>query len=174
MVKCKEIKTSREATQILNDFGHRGYRTWEDLDAWVVATVPNSTSNTVEKVSLQTWEAIVVANELNGYYDALKAALPAEPAKPTYTRGPWNAQGVHVSAPDGSDICHTGGTRFNKQGTPQPEESVCNARLIAAAPDLLEAAIAMLESIGRSPVEVNRVKANIKAAIDKAVEDHDE
>ena len=51
-----------------------------------------------------------------------------------YTPGPWEQRTLMVVASDGSQICHTGGTRY-RGPTPQPHESEANACLIAAAPD---------------------------------------
>ena len=58
----------------------------------------------------------------------------------SFTSGPWRATTgvlVRVVSPDGSIICgvHKQG-RFT--GEHDPEETIANARLIAAAPDLLE------------------------------------
>lgn len=59
----------------------------------------------------------------------------------TYTPGPWRQQILIVQDERGGQIAHC--TRW-EGATPYPEVAEANARLIAAAPDLLAAARAAL------------------------------
>ena len=70
-----------------------------------------------------------------------------------YTPGPWNANftrfsgwvvGFHITDPKHGSlrpICEA----YDKTGAMNPDEIAANARLIAAAPELLEACLAMIE-----------------------------
>lgn len=59
-----------------------------------------------------------------------------------HTPGPWIAVGGYVENPDDSkaDICSCEPADFGQRGLHRTVEEICaNARLIAAAPELLEA-----------------------------------
>ena len=70
-----------------------------------------------------------------------------------YTPGPWNANftrfsrwvvGFHITDPEHGSlrpICEA----YDKMGTMNPNEIAANARLIAAAPELLEALQALMD-----------------------------
>ena len=81
-----------------------------------------------------------------------------------HTPGPWHVEdGQSIYAKDGACVrliakCHAG----------HREERDANARLIAAAPDLLYAANWALERLEEIHGESNPVVAQLRAAIDKA------
>lgn len=61
--------------------------------------------------------------------------------KTQYTPAPWqvdNKAAGHVRTPDGRGIANTMGYSNNSDGGKSYEENKANARLIAAAPELLE------------------------------------
>jgi len=80
----------------------------------------------------------------------------------THTPGPWKArirrQGSHVTGPDGFSVAHVG--------------TDANARLIAAAPDLLEACrlacLVMAKGNGLSYADRREAHEAVIAAIHKA------
>ena len=58
------------------------------------------------------------------------------PVTVSHTRGPWSADGYHIRAVDG--IARVATVAHDQQGLRRGHElSIANARLIAAAPDLL-------------------------------------
>jgi len=86
-----------------------------------------------------------------------------------YTPGPWKAfpSGIYGTNRDGVCVC----TRHKQAG----DEWNANARLIAAAPDLLEALVdveewlaAYVSGVG---AEWDEMRANIRAAITKATKE---
>ena len=73
----------------------------------------------------------------------------------THTSGPWNTTGApQVWAADGSKVAHT--------------SNDANARLIAAAPELLEACLQAVRALPNKPNYVWLVKEMARAAIAKA------
>lgn len=71
-----------------------------------------------------------------------------------HTSGPWivdHEEAVYVRAPSGGTICIMGWLEGRHTGPRRsPEEIAANARLIAAAPDLLEAAQRVLARGGHA------------------------
>ena len=71
------------------------------------------------------------------------------PDRPRHTLGPWRVDprvSTHIETDDGRGICSTGG--YNSTREPADEihaENEANARLIAAAPDLLGPARSIVE-----------------------------
>jgi hypothetical protein len=96
-----------------------------------------------------------------------------------YTRGPWTQHGSLIVkfGVDGRVICEMSEPRELRYighiplrlGSPDRNEQMANARLMSAAPDLLEAAIGL--SNARTPAEVEAAYAVMAAAIAKATED---
>jgi hypothetical protein len=88
----------------------------------------------------------------------------------TFSPGPWKADCFLVTSQDGKPVCHTGGTRYLGV-TPQPNEAEANAQLIAAAPELLASAKAVLAQYG-PPADYDEPVAqlwrDLQAAIAKA------
>lgn len=89
------------------------------------------------------------------------------------TPGPWKWD-CGVIPPDGpgryADIYIDGGekiiARFNEFLEVAPEEGCANARLIAAAPELLEALAEMVELFhGYQGMELNRARAALARAL---------
>jgi len=86
-----------------------------------------------------------------------------------HTPGPWYAIGrmVEVGDDDHADICSTNPDLFGQgHRAPPIEEQQANARLIAAAPDLLEALEAMVEHFAtptseRSAASYGKTKAQV-------------
>ncbi len=73
-----------------------------------------------------------------------------------HTKGPWSISAgrtlEHIIGSDGHGICSVGTTPISKDATPQERIAYCaramaDARLIAAAPDLLEAAKVVLAGL---------------------------
>lgn len=79
-----------------------------------------------------------------------------------HTPGPWTAteRGEFVNAPNGRDICHIYGQRTLG-------EDKANARLIAAAPDLL-AALQALAIVAESVAHLRGLEREILPATDAA------
>jgi hypothetical protein len=69
-----------------------------------------------------------------------------------HTPGPWFAVGyqVEIESDTVADICTTNATLFGQGGLHDDARAMANARLIAAAPDMLE----MLE-VARDSLEVS-------------------
>lgn len=86
----------------------------------------------------------------------------------SHTPGPWHvSQDTNVDAGD----VHTDGVRVAKCWTstfaPPPLEAAANARLIAAAPDLLEACKTIVQ-LGKSRYHDLGIDKMVEAAIAKA------
>lgn len=88
--------------------------------------------------------------------------------KTTHTPGPWEVRDLTPAFPDCLDITHNGITlaTIKREGIFSEDE---NARLIAAAPDLLEAAHDARKRLARclKLSDDVRDKDNIKAHIDE-------
>jgi hypothetical protein len=78
-----------------------------------------------------------------------------------HTPAPWNYDGRIVTASDGDILFNVGRTN---------EEYQANAKLIAAAPELLEALVAMVEVFEPLANENNIRIDNVKRIIKKATE----
>jgi hypothetical protein len=71
--------------------------------------------------------------------------------RPTHTPGPWNtdfaSEAMGVRSADGSRLCTINWLRgpFGRLGRIDPSEGEANARLIAAAPDFRQGALAFVE-----------------------------
>lgn len=82
-----------------------------------------------------------------------------EKTKPTHTKGPWTIDSEDTQDPDimggGCWIatCHSG-----------YDSDVADARLIAAAPDLLEAAKYVIEYMGSKSTNLDPLRAAIRKA----------
>jgi hypothetical protein len=88
-----------------------------------------------------------------------------------WTPGPWQAHSLMVSEADkpigrGHDICHCGlGMRPNRE----VGQSDANAQLIAAAPELFEALVAIVRSVDLNQAVVNGfLQIDARAALAKA------
>src|ERR1700743_1995785 len=69
-----------------------------------------------------------------------------QPTKSAHTPGPWSADGLTIYAPNGYRVCRLTEPHKNERGKERAEGNeyrAANARLIAAAPDLLAACIAL-------------------------------
>jgi hypothetical protein len=95
-----------------------------------------------------------------------------------FTQGPWNIF-PHTNGSLGCTIAFEGrDTGFTSTDicVVMPEDdngaairvADANARLIAAAPDLLEALLGMLDAEGREPMTAKQARINARAAIAKA------
>ena len=90
----------------------------------------------------------------------------------SHTPGPWSAVSCRVgwyiaSAPDGAIVVDTG----DAEGRYGPIESEANARLIAAAPELLAALQAIAEGCSFPEDDVQRaIRDRARAAIAKATQ----
>ena len=77
----------------------------------------------------------------------------------SHTPGPWHNDCFLVTATQGRrEICHTG------EGRGTSEECEANARLIAAAPDLLAALVGVVRVADRATVEFDAARAAIAKA----------
>jgi len=87
-----------------------------------------------------------------------------------HTPGPWNVTGLYVREQDGGLVASINDL-WHGQKTPKAEKNA-NARLIAAAPDLLAALEELLWSASRTSLETDGDYSNAftaaRAAIDKA------
>lgn len=90
-----------------------------------------------------------------------------------HTQGPWEVDGniaVRSSGPDGRQVCLCEITVRGRDHSETYDEAAANARIIAAAPELLDALKDMVLGIdaefGPSRTDVNFPKA--RAAISKA------
>lgn len=96
------------------------------------------------------------------------SSAPAIEPTPAHTAGPWNARGLHVLRDPQRDGRAIANVDRNDFGT---EASHANARLIAAAPDLLEALRAMVDRWEPDCIGTDRVMwENARAAIAKATQ----
>jgi len=88
----------------------------------------------------------------------------------THTPGPWNVTKLYVRKQDGGLVASINDL-WQKQKTPKAEMDA-NARLIAAAPELLAALEELLWSASRTSLENDGDYSNAftaaRAAIDKA------
>lgn len=94
-----------------------------------------------------------------------------------HTPGPWHSvqnygmgEPIKLTNPTSIAMCGSGGAYVTSLGCP-PEEMAANARLIAAAPDLLAALEAILPMFDNDSPLLTVYDAEIKqarAAIDKA------
>lgn len=86
------------------------------------------------------------SHEAEAFVDGLMPDEPAQPEQPPpgHTPGPWRAVGEEVETDTGIFIAEV--LRWGP-GIPYNKESEANARLIAAAPDLLDAANALAMSL---------------------------
>ena len=88
----------------------------------------------------------------------------------THTPGPWNVTGLYVRERDGGLIASILDL-WHGQRTPKAKKNA-NARLIAAAPELLAALEELLWSASRTSLETDGDYSNAftaaRAAIDKA------
>jgi hypothetical protein len=101
--------------------------------------------------------------------EQIKRGASSEPQQASHTPGPWGT-GAMMTRVEASPAnwrvpmliadCHAG-----KYAPENEEERVANARLIAAAPDLLAACEAMMDKASTSYVDAERL---IAAAIAKA------
>jgi hypothetical protein len=92
-----------------------------------------------------------------------------------HTPGPWQACGCgHCglvwSKPADWCVASMGGGPHDEQGTMPNETRLANARLVAAAPDLLEACeIAKVElELENTPADLARILFGVRAALIKA------
>ena len=88
-----------------------------------------------------------------------------------HTPGPWFAVGyqVEIESDTVADICTTNANLFGQGGLHDDARAMANARLIAAAPDMLE----MLE-VARDSLEVSNYEGEedeVLAAIRAAIAD---
>ena len=89
-----------------------------------------------------------------------------------HTPGPWNVTGLYVRERDGGLVASIIDL-WHDQKTPKAEKNA-NARLIAAAPDMLDALQNILNGIETGVVTsdhdeiFNNASAKARAAIDKA------
>ncbi len=82
---------------------------------------------------------------------------------PKHTPGPWMSDGPEVMADDYQKHI---GTAWNNSLV-EPDESIANAQLFAAAPDLLAACIAALHTLRSAHLEASEAWEQIVAAIAK-------
>jgi hypothetical protein len=94
---------------------------------------------------------------------------------PKHTPGPWVAVGRFVEVADDNvpDICTTDPAAIGQQNLPRSYAECCaNARLIAAAPELLEALkelVAAVDAIGERPSGELTPRALLEALFDAAL-----
>jgi hypothetical protein len=86
-----------------------------------------------------------------------------------HTPGPWIAVGFWVEHPNDKrpDICNCDPRSMDQEGR-SDAEILANARLIAAAPDLLEALLGFQKAWDENRLLTSDEAANIRAAITKA------
>jgi len=98
----------------------------------------------------------------------------------TYTLGPWKIVGIQIFSQSGiANICELSepralpyiGHRALDIGSPDWDEAIANARLIAAAPDLLEACEVFIREADNPP-DKQQAYELAKAAIAKAKGEH--
>ncbi len=82
-----------------------------------------------------------------------------EMSQSNHTPGPWNYDGVVINTPDGMPVHCKERSR---------EELRANARLIAAAPDLLEALRVLVLLVPKTSIHLPAI-AQAEAAIEKAM-----
>lgn len=99
--------------------------------------------------------------------EAQQQRIKAENEKAGHTPGPWFAVGWQVEIADDNrpDICNTNPETFGQHGR-SDSERCANARLIAAAPELLAALVMLLDAY-----EIPSVREQARAAIKKATGD---
>jgi hypothetical protein len=92
-----------------------------------------------------------------------------------HTPGPWWIKwGFNVFGPDNRLVANAGGHENNQNQAAVQAENVANARLIAAAPDLLTAVLLAADYFERLPqfpdrgVDIKAVTLALRAAIAKA------
>lgn len=89
-----------------------------------------------------------------------------------HTPGPWTARFSTVKAeifgPDGEWITETRILRMGKTGWEEIPGRAANVHLMTAAPDMLEALTALLESLNDDPKSDTVVEAMARAALAKA------
>ena len=90
-----------------------------------------------------------------------------------HTPGPWESSEVLITAENGREITHTGvqGCRKSSHtGQSGSDEDVLNARLIAAAPELLNACRLALEDCRMDDWEGSDLAIELRRVIAKATE----
>ena len=87
-----------------------------------------------------------------------------------HAEGPWTARGFYVYGPYSERIAETHPIGYSSEA--EDRKAAANTRLIAAAPDLLEAAKATYEAIGKgwlpNPADVAIVLGRLGMAVEKA------
>lgn len=85
-----------------------------------------------------------------------------------HTPGPWDLEERTVFALN-DHFCNRFYATIQRGQGSMPEELDANARLIAAAPDLLDACAQMDRALSGGPMTLGEVQRLVKAAIEKAL-----